>query len=837
MSTENRPARARWTFVSRLVVRCAGFPMDLLLALSRAAVAQSADAVLLAEAEVEQRALALAEQFRAAVARARSEGDAATLRLLSKARRAMALGRTNDLTALPDCTLHEAAAALAAARAEAAQRLAQARADHAQALPGLRAQLRATCRDTWVQEAVFVSNPDAYERSFSAYLNDDAPLPPRDARLRKIERRLVTYLQRLCAKNDTASFFGPMNYGTLGARDGPAVVCRRVPGKLRERRVFCSFWMVAALAREIAAEPAVAPLLAPQLHPMWEVRDATLRRADGARALPLGAATASWLAAVDGRTPLGRLRAAAADGAAFDASFGKLLDRGVLRLEVPLPSTVFDPLASLMAFVQALPAAMPERTAWLQRLTPFADWTRRMERCGFAERRSLGAQLEAHFAGITGQAVRRHAGKTYADRTPFYEECAGTVEELSFSETFAQGLRERLAPALALSGAWGEHLARHYRRAARAAFARIGGGRVRMPYAEFIAGIESLEQAGQLELHDAELVSFRERLHALVAARSDGQVARLDDAAIAPLLSAGTGTGLHISPDLMLDAASVEDLGRGDYRVVLGEVHQFLAMWGSQLLFDPDANATRQETHRLLDQLPGYRGLATMLHTRVHKGLLHESFPGTWIELFGRPAASARDVVALRDLEVVDDGGALQLVDRRNGRRLVVYNSGDEKLHLWAFAVPRVSSVPIRLPGHTPRIEVGGTIYQRACWECQPTALRLAAAEGGDFAGFLAARRLRARLGMPRHVFYRVAGETKPLYLDFDSPLLVELFIAQLGDDQVVSFSEMMPGPDGLWMQDAEGRYCLELRGTAFQLPATAGAAVRHDALPVEDTA
>ena len=40
-----------------------------------------------------------------------------------------------------------------------------------------------------------------------------------------------------------------------------------------------------------------------------------------------------------------------------------------------------------------------------------------------------------------------------------------------------------------------------------------------------------------------------------------------------------------------------------------------------------------------------------------------------------------------------------------------------------------------------------------------------------------------------------------------------------------VSFSEMLPGPEELWLKDDAGSYCIEVRGTAFRSPALAGAA------------
>src|SRR5260370_23894363 len=45
--------------------------------------------------------------------------------------------------------------------------------------------------------------------------NADAALPPRNSRTRERERHLLLYLQRVAAKNDTFSEFGPSGWGKI----------------------------------------------------------------------------------------------------------------------------------------------------------------------------------------------------------------------------------------------------------------------------------------------------------------------------------------------------------------------------------------------------------------------------------------------------------------------------------------------------------------------------------------------------------------------------------------------------------------------------------------------
>ena len=76
----------------------------------------------------------------------------------------------------------------------------------------------------------------------------------------------------------------------------------------------------------------------------------------------------------------------------------------------------------------------------------------------------------------------------------------------------------------------------------------------------------------------------------------------------------------------------------------------------------------------------------------------------------------------------------------------------------------------------------------------------------------------RATWIRPRLVFYRVAGEPKPLYLDLDSPVYVSLFLRTLAaaarrGDPALDVSEMLPTPEQCWLRDAKGsRHACEWR-------------------------
>ena len=77
--------------------------------------------------------------------------------------------------------------------------------------------------------------------------------------------------------------------------------------------------------------------------------------------------------------------------------------------------------------------------------------------------------------------------------------------------------------------------------------------------------------------------------------------------------------------------------------------------------------------------------------------------------------------------------------------------------------------------------------------------------------------------GVPRHAFVRCRFQPKPVYVDLESPLtlanLARIWLAAAerdGEERVLEISEMLPGPDELWLTDEWGRhYTTEFRMVA----------------------
>src|SRR5688572_2102334 len=121
---------------------------------------------------------------------------------------------------------------------------------------------------------------------------------------------------------------------------------------------------------------------------------------------------------------------------------------------------------------------------------------------------------------------------------------------------------------------------------------------------------------------------------------------------------------------------------------------------------------------------------------------------------------------------------------------------------------------------HAPRLRVGRVVGERRRWQHTPDGGVRRALTQVDVDGFLALRGLRARHGMPEEVFvvpdlplrHSTHKAAKPFFMDFRSPLLLELLAAQLRYYRRLVVSEMLPSTADCWLSDRRGRYSSELR-------------------------
>ncbi|MFL6139718.1 MAG: lantibiotic dehydratase [Frankiaceae bacterium] len=706
-------------------------------------------------------------------------------------------------------------------------------------LRALAAAVHETAADPAFRCALAWQNPGAL--SSVAGVLRDGPDAPRTERRRRREDIVAKYWQRYCLKNDTIGFFGPMCWTTLGDESGAGEVVTGGPGPglVRAARAFFEWWALAALGDRIAADPRVRPWLPVRLQPHVTLRGRELL-VPGEPPQRVAAPTAALLALAGGRHRAADLAAAlAADPAGgfrraadVHAQLAELADRGVLRIgfDLPMDLTAEDALRAQLREVDD-PPARDQALAELDGLCALRD-AAAMASAATDPDELAGAMaaLEQRFVELTGREPRQRPGQTYAGRTLCHLD---TVRDLDIA--FGGDVLARLAPLepLLRSARW---LTAAVADAYAGALAELhedlaaDGGSAEVPFADlwFVAqGLVFGEAFGDRSPAAGVTADFVRRWGEVLgladvppgtrelrftAAELTERVAKAFSAD-AP----GWAHGRIHSPDLHLCAPDRAALERGEYVVVLGELHIGLPAFDSHFfaIGHPDQEALRA-------------GLAADLpHGRVRL-LVPPDWPrhcarnAEWMHgphdvqlgFVPAPGAHPERHVPITALTVgpgptglrvrADDGRQWPLVE------MFAYLFDHQTFDTWKLA---------GTAGCTPRIWVDGLVLVRETWRTTVGATGLADVTG-ERDRYLAVRRWRASLGMPDRVFVRVDTELKPFFVDLTSPLSARLLCTMLrgalakgGPGATLTVTELLPGPEDAWLVDAAGRrYASELR-------------------------
>jgi hypothetical protein len=771
-----------WTLFPHLIVRATGFPFELLEGLRCPEAAASARKL--------SRARRGLEAVKANGPRLRRPPSA----VLS----ALKVGRPVDVEGLENPEFFAAYNVEARAAQEAEAGLEAAYARESPQVEAFLGGLRGSRR---FLEAVASSSPPVAK---------DLLAGREGARLR---RQVASYLQRLCAKNETMSFFGPINYGRVEPTAPTGVELHwSGPELLVGRNTFAASWLVQGLVRAIAFDREVAPWLVLRRKAFGEML-ARRKAAPAAGSNTVEDLLPRLAAAADGLRTLSALREV------LEVEWEPLLacarmacERNLLAHQLEVPSAVHHPVEDLAERVAGLPGpvarlhlrGLEELLALMGRYSA-ADGVAKMAlnealAQRVRERWSVTPPSSAPASPAepgTQTPPRGESHNFYQDRLPMREECGGDLR-LTLGGERASELVRRVEPALGLMG----EAALRSREAARGAVAELVGART-VPFWKVVAAYASRPVPYDTSISDALAAAIRD---------PSARCVELSAAAL-PSPRAEAELPLVTSVDLLVGAESVEAWSRGGYELVMGDVHDTALVWGWALQFHPQRKRVEDEMVRALGTLRRPVPFVTVLASR-RTGLLPSEFPGPVIELGGVSARASAWRLPFDDLRVESDGRTARLVSGALGSEVCLYNGELESLVHTAFALPRIRPLRVALGAHTPRVVLDGVVLQREQWRMDEADREALLACKDDRARLKVAVDIWERMGLPDHAFAKFEGERKPVLVDVRSPALLRVFINLLEQKPGVVLSEMLPSPEQLWLKAPGGRHTAELRCT-----------------------
>lgn len=657
-----------------------------------------------------------------------------------------------------------------------------------------RSRLHVIAADERFREAVLLSSPEVYAIGLASYERRfDAHARP--SKVRHFEGRLYAYVQRFCTKNDTTSFFGPIDYGRIDDDQAEAFTIQRTPGGPPARRLTrLSWWAADALAETISADDAVRPHLVARLATGCELQASGRLAVLGREPVALAAADAGLLTVVDGARTADEVCDAA--GGAPAARLESFVRAGVVKTRIELPTSTFDPLLSLQAAVAALPPAAG--APWLALLDELAADLEAFADAAAPAKLALLERVEERFASTTGQPARRGQGRTYADRLVLYDEAQGDVVDCVLGAPMSHELVRRMRPALDLCAWYSTLVQRGCRRRAHDLL-RERHGDEPQPYLTFVAELERDAAVADV-LAEPAIEAFRDRLQEIArAAERDGRIRlRAEDLRE---LAVDVPAGTLVSPDIFVAASDPDAIARGDYEIVIGELHYGAQVCCHFLTFHPERDAVAA---RLCDALPEPEPgelRASFVHGRWQGKTFYLEPPGVAVELRGRSQKPRGEVVPVSDLEIHSAGDGVELRSRSRDTVLRTHPGDPRAVANWLFGTPPVIAPDIVLGAFTPRVEIDGTVLTRARWELDAAELSsvLAGRRGADL--MTAAQIVRAEHGLPERCFVRVASERKPFFVDLANLFALEQLVTLVSSGGKVVLSEVLPRPEQWWLR------------------------------------
>lgn len=791
-----------WSVWKTCVLRGAGFPARLVRDLSADDVAIAADLYLASIAEAD-RCLreALAESDRLI-----PSADPATRPASRAAKRRLRHGRIEAEDRTP------AESALAAALAERAARQTAFLSAHDAAAHRIDDRLRDILADDAFREAGLWQNRSALNVAWRrVYLRQGSAAERRHA-----AAFVAMLAQRYAVKNDSIGFFGPVGWAELST--DPAVVDVR-PGErlVCARNVYFEGWAIEKLTDRLNQDPTLKPWTAPRVKAgVWIGPDHVYAPLIGK--VPVTADERDVLRACDGERTAREI-AGAVGGDVF-AILDRLVAMGLVswRLEV---APQLHPERELQSRIERIGDAEVRARceAPVDSLCSARDRVARA--AGHPERLDAAlADLDATFTRVTGCAPSRRAGEMYAGRGLVYEDC-----RRDGGATLGREFLDRLGPPLSIVLDGARWVSTELRQAFRAHLRRCHAELRETLRAETVDAHLLLNYVGgrgreALAPMSADLRRrFQERWLSILAIQ-DGEtrvrrsVEQVREPARQAFAASGPSSwGGYFTPDIMVAAAGPEAFHRGEFECVLGEVHDNNTLLWSALAAQ-HADPAALDAALACDTAGEAIVVMQTSKERWLSRLSAAVIPTFWRYEHGDdmpPRPACRPLPAAL-LVTVDDGAGVR-ARARDGR--IDFDAYELFAVMMSYEADRIVSDCLPGAPHRPRITIGDLTISRERWQVTPRDMPFLG-EHDRRAQYVAVRAWARARGMPERVFYKSPGETKPCYLDFASPIYVDVFVRfmkQLRDTVAVRIVEMFPDIEDAWLTDAAGRrYTSELR-------------------------
>ncbi|WP_095048129.1 lantibiotic dehydratase [Pseudomonas sp. Irchel s3h9] len=679
--------------------------------------------------------------------------------------------------------------------------------------------------DDAVAEALFISNPSAMTRIRELVRDRHGR---NDTRKKQKLRLGWSYAQRFCAKNDTSSFFGPLAWGRFDANQTDNV--RLTQGDtawIKERHTFFENWVVQRLVEQINRQCPDTDRMPLQLNTGCYLQEQILFMPIGKsqRLTPQTARVLHYISDQQGQEPTfaGMLSACpeVAPSTLRDL-LEHLVSKRIVRRGWQVSPRERSPIARLQRCLVDAQVSADFGLAWQSRLEAL-EGLRRDYAHGDLMRRTECLEGLNQLLGEAGVDLSRETGAMYVGRYPVYEDCSRNID-ISLGQAMLSQVNEELAPLMRIN----QWLIKAIAHQLNEAFIEVWEQRQTASPDQPVDFLDLLNTLAPLlpALEARLILDLEQRLETAWTQvlqdfpdHPEVQLCAADIERLITLLNndlnvAGFevfGSDYH-SPDILLSSASVEAFNRGDYQIIVGEVHPAVHTLSQPVAapFGPFNTQINQQVEALFQRPRLVLADSPESYQRSH---IDWPLQPSYLQLVlpsGGGCVAAHQQFAAGRAKVLRVNGRLQVVDalgQFSEDLLCVYST---PMHRLGFAL---AGSAVAKHEHR-RIWLGRTLYKRASWLFTSDLLPEPKGSVDELEHTLQWRAWAAVNGLPRYAFVKIDTEPKPLFLDFDNPLSFDGITNALKNAGHVKFSEMRPCPDELWLEEVRGRFCCEIRTT-----------------------
>ncbi len=698
---------------------------------------------------------------------------------------------------------------------------------YADAVGRLSRALAGTIADSGFREALTWQNP-----VLARFLQEAGVGAARRSKDRARELVVASYLQRYCLKNDMIGTCGPVGWASAGRGAAGLVV---TPGErlIARRTTYFEVWTIDKIAAEIARQGRALGWLRPRRTRSVFLAGNVLHRPHRPP-VTLTDAELRVLLACDGSATISDVLDS---GGAPDARvlLARLAELGALRLDLEGPADA-RPERLLRERLELIsdPAARATALAPLERMVRARDAVAATAGDPAGLQRALAGLAET-FGQVTGASATRRAGENYAGRTLVYQDSVRDVRV-----ELGQAVTGALAAPLGLvldSARWlVNDITDRYRvlfadlldrESARAGGAPVPLQRLLTVAAPYLQG----NGRGTGELAGASVAELQRRWQQVLGPPASDRRHQVSAAAISARAAecfparpvAWSGARQH-APDIMIVAASPGEVERGNFLLVLGEIHLAKNTLDQRCFVEQHPDPARLTAAERADRGPGR---IVSIPAKDHPNVTSRTSPPSALLGPGLLYWSSAIIDSLDppESDTVLPGAAMTVA--RRGEELVVrlLPSGTELDFFEVIGDAMVWVVinafqPLAPAAHRARITIDKLVLSREQWTFQVADSGWAFAKD-EQERYRLARRWRHDHELPERVFYRVPVELKPAAADFRSIVLVNLFAKHIRKTRAAghaeyTVTEMLPDLGQLWLTDRENRrYSSELRFVA----------------------